>query len=114
MQATARRIFAGLIAGVAALATAPAAWASISPTLTLDQSGGTNSGGTVPLGMDLHFSPSGGDSPKDMTLTLPPGLASDASIDGGACLRSTAPIAPCQVGTGTVTVVPAGSLAITF
>jgi hypothetical protein len=88
---------------MAALVPASAASASISPTVTLDQSAGTAAGSTANLGMDLKFAPSGGDSPKDMTISLPPGLLSNAAIDGGACLKSATPIAACQVGTGTAT-----------
>ena len=36
-------------------------------------------------------------------MSLPAGLLANASIDGGACLTSsTAPVAACQVGSGTV------------
>ena len=39
-----------------------------------------------------------------MTLSLPPGLLANASIDGGACLRTIdLEDTACQVGTGTVT-----------
>jgi hypothetical protein len=90
--------------GVAALALAPVASASISPTVTLDQSAGTAAASTANLGMDLKFAPNpSSDSPKDMTISLPPGLLSNASIAGGACLKTTTPTAKCQVGTGTAT-----------
>ncbi len=103
MQGVARRMLVGLGAWIAMAALAPAAMATISPTVTLDQSHGTQAGSTIPLGMDLTFAPSLGDSPKDLTLVLPPGLLADASIDGGACLRASAPTSACQVGSGTVT-----------
>jgi hypothetical protein len=64
--------------------------------------------------MDLKFNPSGGDSPKDVTINLPPGLLSDASINGGACLRATAPVPGCQVGTGTVTAAPTTPRALPY
>jgi hypothetical protein len=80
---------------------APAS-ASITPALTLNQSAGTAAGSTVNLGVDLTFAPSGSDSPRDMTLVLPAGLLANASIDGGACLKSATPAAACQVGSGTV------------
>ncbi len=106
------------VAGLAASVPAPAASASIAPTLTLDQSAGTSAGATVQLGMDLKFAPSGGDSPKDLTLSLPAGLLANASIGGGACLQSVTPIAACQVGSGTVTAAGLGllpvSLPVTF
>ena len=100
------------VAGMAAVTSS--AWASITPTLSLDQSAGTRAGATANLGVDLKFAPSGTDSPDDMTLRLPPGLLADASIDGGACLTTidlndTA----CQVGTGTVTADAYGSIPIT-
>ena len=84
---------------------APAASASISPSVTLDQSAGTTAGSTVALGMDVKFNPASGDSPKDLTVSLPPGLLSNASIDGGDCLtmHPTAPVPACQIATGTAT-----------
>jgi hypothetical protein len=97
-----RRVLVGLAVGLVAAAFAPAASASITPALTLDQSGGTSAGSTVPLGMNLSFSPTGSDSPKDLTFVLPAGLLADASINGGACLHTQTPTAACQVGTGTV------------
>src|SRR4051794_28992016 len=89
------------VIGLAAV-MAPAASASISPTLKLTPSSGS-AGSTANLGMDLKFSPTATDSPKDLTLVLPPGLLADATIDSGRCLSATAPTASCQVGTGTVT-----------
>ena len=62
----------------------------------------TSAGSTANLGMDLKFAPTGSDSPKDPTVSLPAGLLANASIDGDACLTSTAPVAACQVGSGTV------------
>ena len=105
------RMISGSLVGCACACVcaflAPAASASITPAVTLDQSAGTHAGSTVNLGLDLTFarSPSS-DSPKDMTLNLPPGLLANASIDGGACLNSSAPNPACQVGTGTVTATP--------
>ena len=72
MQAIARRILAMLPVWMATVVLAPAASASISPAVTLDQSAGTQAGSTADLGMDLKFAPSGNDSPKDLTLSLPP------------------------------------------
>jgi hypothetical protein len=87
---------------VASAAIAPAASASIAPKVTLDQSAGTAAGSTANLGMDLKFAPSGSDSPKDLTVSLPAGLLADATINGGKCLSTQAPTAACQVGSGTV------------
>jgi hypothetical protein len=103
VQAIVRRVLAILAVGAAAATVAPAASASISPTVVLDQSAGTQAGSAANLGMDLTFAPSSGDSPKDLTLSLPPGLLANASIDGGACLHTVQPIAACQVGTGQAT-----------
>src|ERR1039458_2662749 len=61
-----------VVAGMAAVA--PGAWASITPTLTLDQSAGTAAGSTANLGVDLKFAPTGTDSPDALTLLLPPRL----------------------------------------
>jgi hypothetical protein len=84
-------------------AMAPAAGASLGTVgLTLSPSSAT-AASTGNLGTDITFSPSSGDSAKDLTLELPPGLLANAAIDGGACLKSATPVAACQVGSGTVT-----------
>jgi hypothetical protein len=71
--------------------------------LTLDQSAGTTAGSSPATGFDANFAPSAGDSVKDVTLVLPPGLLANANLAGGACLVSATPNAACQVGTGTLT-----------
>lgn len=91
---------------IAMALTASAASASVTPALSLDQSAGDAAGSTANLGMDLTFSDSGSDSPDQMTINLPPGLLANASIDGGACLKSTSLNSACQVGSGTVTAQP--------
>lgn len=108
-----RRVLVGLAVGLTAAVLAPVAWASVTPTLTLDQSGGTQAASTVPLGLNFSFSPSGSDSPKDLTIKLPPGLLANASINGGACLHTSSPTAACQVGSGTVTATGLGILPVT-
>ena len=63
-----RRVLTGLAIGLTAVVLAPSsASASVTPAVSLDQSGGTQAASTVPLGMNLSFSPSGSDSPKDLT-----------------------------------------------
>lgn len=108
----------GLLAVATILSMAvlvPAASAAISPTVTLDQSAGTQAGSSVALGTDINFAPSPStDSVKDLTEILPAGLLSDASIDGGACLHTPPPpsgpppggLPPsaCKIGSGQGTV----------
>lgn len=92
---------AAVVGAMAAMA--PAAGASLGTVgLTLSPSSAT-AASTGNLGTDITFSPSSGDSTKDLTLALPPGLLANAAIDGGACLKSTTPVPACQVGSGTVT-----------
>jgi hypothetical protein len=92
---------AAALAGMAALA--PSASASIgTPALTLTPTSAT-AASTANLGADIKFSPSGGDSVKNLTLQLPAGLIANASIDAGGCLKSAAPLPAWPVGTGTVT-----------
>jgi hypothetical protein len=102
--ATMKRRIALCAAVVGAMAAmAPAAGATINPVsvaLTPSSAGG---GSTGNLGTDIKFSPSGSDTAKDLTLQLPPGLLANAAIDGGQCLMTAAPVAACQVGSGTVT-----------
>lgn len=99
-----RRSLVAAIAAVAGMAVlAPAAGASIgTPSVTLSPSSAT-AASTANQGVNIGFSPSSGDSVKNLTLQLPPGLIANASIDGGACLKSATPLAACQVGSGTVT-----------
>ena len=93
---------------------APSARASVSPSLSLDQSAGTTAGSLENLGVDLKFASTGSDSPQRLTLDLPPGLLADASINGGACLRSAdLTDAACQVGSGTVTADAYGAIPVT-
>jgi hypothetical protein len=97
-----------VIATVALLAPAvPAAHASTSASSTLDQSAGTTAGSAINLGLDLKFTNTGTDSPRHLTLNLPPGLLANASINGGACLKTRdVSDTACQVGSGTVTATP--------
>src|SRR5579884_161395 len=96
------------VATLAVLAfAAPAAQASVNPSLSLDQSAGTQAGATANLGLDLKFADTATDSPRDLAIALPAGLLADASIDGGACLRTRIVSgSACKVGTGTVTATP--------
>jgi hypothetical protein len=99
------------LSGVAALA--PAAGAAITPTISLDQSAGKTAGSTANLGVDLQFAPTGSDSPQHMTLNLPPGLLANASINGGACLKTVdLDDTACQVGSGTVTAYAFGTVPV--
>jgi hypothetical protein len=101
------RRLAIVIVAIVALASAPAAGASTGATLTLDQSAGNTAGASADLGLDLKFTNSGTDSPRDLTIVLPPGLLANASIDGGACLTSrNVSGTACKVGAGTVTATP--------
>jgi hypothetical protein len=103
-----RRILLAAAAALAATALsagelAPPAQASIgTPLITLTPSTAT-AGSTANLTADITFSPTGGDSAKDLTLQLPPGLIANAAIAGGTCLRTSVPTSACQVGAGTVT-----------
>jgi hypothetical protein len=113
-QGSRRRVVTAVLMSAGMAVLAPSAEASITPTLKLDQSAGTTAGSTTNLGLDLKFAPTGTDSPKLMTLNLPPGLLANASIDGGACLTMTdLDDSACQVGTGTVTADADSSVPIT-
>ena len=106
-----------MIAGIGAVVCAPAASASICPDLDARSESWDGRRPTLPLGLDLKFAPNGGDSPKDMTISFPPGLISDASVNGGACLRSATPTDACKVGSGSVTATELGlpvTLPVTF
>jgi hypothetical protein len=109
-----RMVASATVLCAATLVFAPSTLASVSPSLSLDQSAGTIAGTSQNLGVDLKFAFTGSDSPRDLTLDLPPGLLADASIDGGACLRSAdLTDAACQVGSGTVVADADGTIPIT-
>ena len=103
----------GAVAVASLAALAPSAGAAITPAISLDQSAGKTAGSTADLGVDLTFAPTGSDSPDHMTLTLPPGLLANASIDGGSCL-TTADLtdSACEVGSGVVTAYAYGTVPI--
>jgi hypothetical protein len=90
---------------------AQGAQASSTAKVTLDQTSGTQAGAYQNLGMDITFTNSSGDSPKAMTITLPPGLLANATINGGQCLNEVdLSDDNCQVGSGTVTAYPLDSI----
>jgi hypothetical protein len=103
-----RSALVGALVVVATALFAPGAQASITPSLSLDQSAGTQAAASQSLGMDLKFNNAAAypvsDTPEHLTINLPSGLLANADIDGGACLK-TADLSDtnCQVGTGTVT-----------
>ncbi|MGH2875441.1 MAG: hypothetical protein ACRDLV_04250, partial [Solirubrobacteraceae bacterium] len=108
-----RTILTGSVLMAALAAFASPAGATITPSVTLDQSAGTTAGATANLGMDLKFAPTGTDSPDHMTMNLPPGLLANATIDGGACLHAAdLSDTACQVGSGTVTAKAYGTIPI--
>jgi hypothetical protein len=108
-RAVGRSALMGVVVGAVMAVAAPGAGASITPTISLDQSAGTAAGSTTNLSVDLKFSPSSGDAPDNLTLNLPPGLLANASIAGGACLEAAdLTDTACQVGSGTVTALVGG------
>ena len=113
------RPIAVLAAVMTAAVLAPGASASITPTMTLTQSG-TQAGSTVALQTSIVFAPGSPstDSVRDLTEILPPGLLSNASIDGGLCLKTAPPpsgLPPvaCKIGIGAASTVVNGVLSTT-
>lgn len=102
-----RSALLGALVVLATAVFAQGAQAAITPSLTLDQSAGTQAGASQNLGMDLNFNSTGAypvsDTPEDLAIALPPGLLANATINGGKCLSETTLDDNCQVGTGSVT-----------
>ncbi|HZE03901.1 MAG TPA: hypothetical protein VE127_01685, partial [Solirubrobacteraceae bacterium] len=96
---------------VGAAFASPASAAIGRPSVTLTPSSG-GAGSTADLGVDIKFTPTGGDSTKDLALELPAGLIANASIDGGTCVHISVPTSACQVGTGTLTATALGLLPV--
>jgi hypothetical protein len=115
-QRVRRLALPGLVV-LGALASASAASAAITPTVSSPSSAAVTAGATGNLGLTLKFAPTGTatamDTPKDLTLNLPPGLLANAAIDKGGCLQ-TADIetSTCQVGSGTVDAVLDGLIPV--
>ncbi len=115
-----RRALAGIVvlAGVAALA--PAAGAAITPSASTSTATPLTAGATGNLDLDLKFAPSQSagtynDSPKNLTINLPPGVLANAAIAGGSCLTAVQinDPSPCQVGSGNITAYVLGFIPIT-
>jgi hypothetical protein len=115
-QRVRRLVLPGLVV-LGALASTSAASAAITPTVSSPSSAAVTAGATGNLGLTLKFAPTGTatamDTPKDLTLNLPPGLLANAAIDKGGCLQ-TADIetSTCQVGSGTVDAVLDGLIPV--
>ncbi len=107
MRHSVNRAVALTAAVVSSLVLAAAAQASITPSVSLDQSAGKAAGSTANLGLDLKFTNTGTDSAHNLTINLPPGLLANAAINGGSCLKTTNTSGTtCEVGSGTVSADP--------
>jgi hypothetical protein len=108
-----RRLVAPGLVVLGVLIPASAASAAITPSVSPSSSAAVTAGATGNLGLTLKFAPTGNDTPKDVTLNLPPGLLANAAIDNGGCLL-TADIqtSTCQVGSGTVDAVLDGAIPV--
>jgi hypothetical protein len=97
-----RLVLPGLV-GLAVLASASAASAAITPSISSTSVTPLTAGGTGNVELTLKFAPTSTDSPKDLTLNLPPGLLTNAAIDNGGCLQTTdIQSSTCQIGSGVV------------
>lgn len=97
-----RNALIGLLTAVLTMIFAPAATATISPGLTLEQGAGTLAGSSVATGLDINSHATIADSLESLTVGLPAGLLINLNTNGGACLVSAAPTPLCQIASGTV------------
>jgi hypothetical protein len=98
------RALTGIVVLAGAMGFVPAASASVTASMRVTSSTPVAAGSTGTLGLDLRFAPSSGDAPDHVTLSLPPGVLANASIDNGHCLKTTDTTgSTCQIGSGTVT-----------
>lgn len=97
-----RSALIGLLTIAATTIFAPAASATISPGLTLEQGAGTSAGSSVAMGFDINSHATVADSLQNLTIGLPPGLLVNLNTNGGACLASAAPTPLCQIASGTL------------
>jgi hypothetical protein len=97
-----RSALIGLLIVVAAAVSAPVASATISPGLTLEQSGGTAAGSSVATGFDINSHATIADSLETLTVSLPAGLLVNLNQNNGSCLASAAPTPLCEIARGTI------------
>jgi hypothetical protein len=97
-----RLVVPGLVV-LAALASASGASAAITPSISSTSATPLTAGGSGNVELTLKFAPTSTDSPKNLTLNLPPGLLTNAAIDNGGCLQTTdIQTSTCQIGSGVV------------
>jgi hypothetical protein len=97
-----RSALIGLLIAAATTIFAPVASATISPGVTLEQSGGTSAGSSVATGFDINSHATIADSLETLTVGLPAGLLVNLNLNGGACVASAAPTPLCQLASGTI------------
>jgi len=97
-----RSALVGLLVVAATAIFAPVASATISPGVTLEQSGGTGAGSSVATGFDINSHATIADSLETLTVGLPAGLLVNLNQNGGACLASAAPTPLCEIARGTI------------
>lgn len=106
-------VLLGLVTAAVAFAALPAtALADFTASLSLDQTAGTTAGSSPAIGFDAKFASTTRDTVKSTTITLPPGLLTNESIAGGACLLSGTPNPVCQFGTGTLSLAGGSSQSV--
>ena len=108
-----RVAFAGLLAAAVAAIFPAVSAATITPRLALNQSAGTTAGSSPATGFDVNFTPLsgvgggalgevGGDSVRNLSISLPDGFLINLAADGGACVVASTPRPSCQIGSGVI------------
>lgn len=97
-----RSVLIGLLAAAATAVFAPAALATITPRLAIEQSAGTAAGSSVATGFDIKANTTVTDRLSSLTMGFPAGLLVNLNMNGGACVNSASPTPTCELGTGTI------------
>jgi hypothetical protein len=108
-----RVALAGLLAAAVAAIFPAVSAATITPRLALNQSAGTTAGSSPASGFDVNFTPLsgvgggalgevGGDSVRNLSISLPDGFLINLAADGGACVVASTPRPSCQIASGVV------------
>jgi hypothetical protein len=98
-----RTALTGLLAVAVAAIRPAAATATVAPSLAITQGNGATAGSTATTVLDVTFANKGGDAPKAITVTFPPGFLLNLGQNEGKCLASTAPSPSCLLGSITYT-----------
>jgi hypothetical protein len=93
-----RTALIGLLATTVAAILPAAATATVAAGLAIAQGNGATAGSTTPTVLAVTFTNKGGDAPRAIAVTFPPGFLLNLGQNEGKCLASSAANPSCSLG----------------